>query len=85
MTKIIIELSDSMTEDIINRERMQMSSFADPSDLQDAQLLKYFTFGALVDRFGKVGMLIDKIDFQYELAGDKIQVTELKSSGETPT
>ncbi len=77
MIKIEVELTEVRARELIERERFDMKRFSDPFQMDEEQLLKYFIFGAIIDRYAKHGMLIDQIDFQYELAGDKILVSGL--------
>lgn len=69
MTKITIELSKSVAEDLIRRERTMTKGYRDVLSIDDKFLLEYFVFASLVDRYGKCGTLHDKIDFQHDLSG----------------
>lgn len=69
MTKITIELTEVMVQDIIGRERAMTKGYYDVLTIDDAFLLEYFVYASLVERYGKCGMLIEKIDFQHDLSG----------------
>jgi len=69
MTKIIIELTEEMAQDLIRRERAITKGYHDVLSIDDKFLLEYFVYASLVDRYGKCGTLHDKIDFQHELTG----------------
>lgn len=69
MIKITIELTEAMAQDLIRRERAITKGYHDVLDIDDKFLLEYFIYASLVDRYGKCGSLLDKIDFQHDLSG----------------
>lgn len=69
MTKITIELTEAMAQDIISRERAMTKGYYDVLKIDDAFLLEYFVYASLVDRYGKCGTMLDQIDFKHDLSG----------------